>query len=73
MDAARLTRMTHKRADADEGRTPGKGITLESATDVLWTYNPPELMRTAGSTGGAGQSHGRDNSSADSMIAALLP
>ena len=72
MDAARLTRMTHNARTLMKGGHLRKGITLESATDVLWTYSSPELyellvIRRGWSVARYGQFI------ADSMIAALLP
>ena len=43
MDAARLTRMTHNAKTLLKGGHLRPGLTLEAATDVLWTYSSPEL------------------------------
>jgi AcrR family transcriptional regulator len=72
MDAARLTRMTHNARTLLNGGHLRKGLSLESATDVLWTYSSPELyellvIRRGWSVERYGQFI------ADSMIAALLP
>jgi len=72
MDAARLTRMAHNaRTLLNCGRLR-KGITLDGATDVLWTYSSPELydllvIRRGWSIERYGQFI------ADAIIAALLP
>ena len=72
MDAARLTRMTHNARTLLKGGHLRKGITLEAAADVLWTYSSPELyellvIRRAWAV----ERYGRFI--ADAMIAALLP
>jgi AcrR family transcriptional regulator len=72
MDAARLTRMTHNARTLLNGGHLRKGISLDSATDVLWTYSSPELyellvIRRGWSVERYGQF------TADSIIAALLP
>jgi AcrR family transcriptional regulator len=72
MDAARLTRMTHNARTLLKGGHLRKGITLEAAADVLWTYSSPELyellvIRRRWSV----ERYGRFV--ADAMIAALLP
>ena len=72
MDAARLTRMTHNARTLLKGGHLRKAISLDAATDVLWTYSSPELyellvIRRKWS----GERYGRFI--ADSMIAALLP
>ena len=72
MDAARLTRMTHNARTLLNGGHLRKGITLDGATDVLWTYSSPELfellvVRRGWSIERYGQFIG------DAMIAALLP
>jgi len=71
MDAARLTRMTHDARTLLKGNHLRSGITLDAATDVLWTYSSPELydllvMRRGWSV----ERYGRFI--ADAMIAALL-
>jgi hypothetical protein len=71
MDAARLTRMTHNARTLLKGNHLRSGITLDAATDVLWTYSSPELydllvMRRGWSV----ERYGRFI--ADAMIAALL-
>ena len=72
MDAARLTRMTHNARTLLKGGHLRSGITLDAATDVLWTYSSPELyellvIRRRWSVERYGQFI------ADSIIAALLP
>src|SRR4029078_1118344 len=71
MDAARLTRMTHTPRTLLDGKHLRSGITLDAATDVLWTYSSPELyellvIRRAWSV----ERYGRFIT--DAMIAALL-
>jgi hypothetical protein len=71
MDAARLTRMTQNARTLLKGGHLRKGITLDAATDVLWTYSSPELyellvIRRRWSI----ERYGRFI--ADAMIAALL-
>ena len=72
MDAARLTRMTHNAQTLLKGGHLRRGMTLDAATDVLWTYSSPELyellvLRRNWSV----QRYGEFI--ADAMIAALLP
>jgi AcrR family transcriptional regulator len=72
MDAARLTRMTQNARTLLKGGHLRKGITLDAAADVLWTYSSPELyellvIRRRWSVERYGQFI------ADSIIAALLP
>jgi AcrR family transcriptional regulator len=72
MDAARLTRMAHNARTLLEGGYLREGLTLDAATDVLWTYSSPELyellvIRRGWSIGRYGRFI------ADAMIAALLP
>jgi AcrR family transcriptional regulator len=72
MDAARLTRMTQNAQTLLKGGHLRKGITLDAAADVLWTYSSPELyellvIRRRWSVERYGQFI------ADSIIAALLP
>jgi AcrR family transcriptional regulator len=72
MDAARLTRMTHNARTLLNGGHLRKGITLDAAADVLWTYSSPELfellvVRRVWSI----ERYGRFI--AEAMIAALLP
>jgi len=72
MDAARLTRMTHNAQTLLKGGRLRPGMTLDTATDVLWTYSSPELyellvLRRHWSV----QRYGEFI--ADAMIAALLP
>jgi len=72
LDAARLTRMTHNARTLLKGGHLRKAVTLDAATDVLWTYSSPELyellvIRRKWSS----ERYGRFI--ADSMIAALLP
>jgi hypothetical protein len=43
MDASRLTRMTHNARTLLKGGHLRAGLTLDAATDVLWTYSSPEL------------------------------
>ena len=72
MDAARLTRMTHNARTLLNGRTPAGGLTLDAATDVLWTYSSPELYELLViRRGWSVERYGRFI--ADAMIAALLP
>jgi AcrR family transcriptional regulator len=72
MDAARLTRMTQNARTLVEGRHLRPGITLEAATDVLWTFSSPELYELLViRRGWSVERYGRFV--ADSMIAALLP
>jgi hypothetical protein len=72
MDAARLTRMAHNaRTLLNCGRLR-KGITLDAAADVLWTYSSPELYELlVVRRGWSIERYGRFI--ADAMIAALLP
>ena len=71
MDAARLTRMTHNARTLLEGRHLRSGITLDAATDVLWTYSSPELYELLViRRGWSVERYGRFI--ADAMIAALL-
>ena len=72
LDAARLTRMTHNARTLLKGGHLRKAVTLDAATDVLWTYSSPELyellvIRRKWSS----ERYGRFI--ADSMITALLP
>jgi AcrR family transcriptional regulator len=72
MDAARLTRMTHNARTLLKGGHLRKGMTLDAAADVLWTYSSPELyellvIRRRWPV----ERYGRFV--ADSMIAALWP
>ena len=72
MDAARLTRMTHNAQTLLKGRHLRRGITLDEAADVLWTYSSPELYEMLVIRRGWDvERYGRFI--ADSMIAALLP
>jgi AcrR family transcriptional regulator len=72
MDAARLTRMTHNAQTLLRGGHLRPGITLEAATDVLWTYSSPELYELLViRRGWAVERYGQFI--ADAMIAALLP
>ena len=72
MDAARLTRMTHNARTLLKGGHLRSGITLDAATDVLWTYSSPELYELLViRRGWSVERYGRFI--ADSMIAALLP
>src|SRR4029078_7027758 len=43
MEEARLPRMTHRQRALLDGKHLRSGITLDAATDVLWTYSSPEL------------------------------
>ena len=72
MDASRLTRMTHNaRTLLKEGQLR-EGLTLDAATDVLWTYSSPELYELLViRRGWSVERYGRFI--ADAMIAALLP
>jgi AcrR family transcriptional regulator len=72
MDAARLTRMTQNARTLLKGGHLRKGITLDTATDVLWTYSSPELYELLViRRGWSIERYGRFI--ADAMIAALLP
>jgi AcrR family transcriptional regulator len=72
MDAARLTRMAHNARTLLKGGHLREGITLDAATDVLWTYSSPELYELLViRRGWSVERYGRFI--ADSMIAALLP
>jgi AcrR family transcriptional regulator len=71
MDAARLTRMTHNARTLLDAGHLRKGVTLETAADVLWTYSSPELYELLViRRGWSIERYGRFV--ADSMIAALL-
>ena len=71
MDAARLTRMTHNARTLLKGGHLRTGITLDAATDVLWTYSSPELYELLViRRGWSVERYGRFI--ADAMIAALL-
>ena len=71
MDAARLTRMTHNARTLLKGGHLREGLTLDAATDVLWTYSSPELYEMLViRRGWAVERYGRFI--ADAMIAALL-
>jgi AcrR family transcriptional regulator len=71
MDAARLTRMTHNARTLLEGGHLRSGITLDAATDVLWTYSSPELYELLViRRGWSAERYG--HFIADAMIAALL-
>ncbi len=71
MDAARLTRMTRNAETLVAGGHLRPGITLEAATDVLWTYSSPELYELLViRRGWSVERYGRFI--ADAMIAALL-
>ncbi len=71
MDAARLTRMTHNARSLLQGGHLRKGITLEAAADVLWTYSSPELYELLViRRGWSAERYGQFI--ADSMIAALV-
>ena len=72
MDAARLTRMAHNARTLLKGGHLREGITLDAATDVLWTYSSPELYELLViRRGWSIERYGRFI--ADAMIAALLP
>ena len=72
MDASRLTRMTHNARTLLNGGHLRAGITLDAATDVLWTYSSPQLYELLViRRGWSVERYGRFI--ADSMIAALLP
>ena len=72
MDASRLTRMTHNARTLLNGGHLRAGITLDAATDVLWTYSSPELYELLViRRGWSVERYGRFI--ADAMIAALLP
>jgi AcrR family transcriptional regulator len=72
MDAARRTRMAHNARTLLKGRHLRKGVTLATATDVLWTYSSPELYELLiNRRGWSVKRYGRFI--AEAMIAALLP
>jgi len=72
MDAARLTRMAHNARTLLERGHLRTGITLDAATDVLWTYSSPDLYELLViRRGWSIERYGRFI--ADAMIAALLP
>jgi len=72
MDAARLTRMAHNARTLLKGGHLRAGVTLEAATDVLWTYSSPDLYELLViRRGWPVERYGRFI--ADAMIAALLP
>ena len=72
MDASRLTRMTHNARTLLKDGHLRAGITLDAATDVLWTYSSPELYELPViRRGWSVERYGRFI--ADAMIAALLP
>jgi hypothetical protein len=72
MDAARLTRMTHNARTLLNRGHLRKGITLDTAADVLWIYSSPELYELLViRRGWSVKRYGR--LIADAMIAALLP
>jgi AcrR family transcriptional regulator len=72
MDAGRLTRMAQNARTLLKGGHLRKGITLDAATDVLWTYSSPELYELLViRRGWSIERYGRFISEA--MIAALLP
>jgi len=72
MDASRLTRMMHNARTLLKGGHLREGITLEAATDVLWTYSSPELYELLViRRGWSVERYGRFV--ADAMVAALLP
>jgi hypothetical protein len=71
MDAARLTRMAHNARTLLKGGHLRSGMTLDAATDVLWTYSSPELYDLLViRRGWSAERYGRFI--ADGMIAALL-
>jgi len=71
MDAARLTRMAHNARTLRDAGHLRKGVTLEAATDVLWTYSSPELYELLIiRRGWSIERYGRFV--AEAMIAALL-
>jgi AcrR family transcriptional regulator len=72
MDASRLTRMTHNARTLLKDGHLREGITLDAATDVLWTYSSPELYELLViRRGWTVERYGRFI--ADAIIAALLP
>jgi AcrR family transcriptional regulator len=72
IDSARLTRMTHNARTLLKGGHLRSGITLDAATDVLWTYSSPELYELLViRRGWTVERYGRFI--ADAIIAALLP
>ena len=67
----RLTRMTHNARSLLQGGHLRKGVTLEAAADVLWTYSSPELYELLViRRGWSAERYGQFI--ADSMIAALV-
>jgi AcrR family transcriptional regulator len=72
MDAARLARMRHNAQTLLQGGHLARGISIDAATDVLWTYSSPELYELLViRRGWSVERYGRFI--ADAMIAALLP
>ena len=72
MDSARLMRMTQNARTLLTGGHLRSGITLDAATDVLWTYSSPELYELLViRRGWSLERYGRFI--ADAIIAALLP
>jgi hypothetical protein len=64
--------MAHNARTLLEGGHLREGITLQAATDVLWTYSSPELYELLVIRRGW-SIHRYGRFIADAMIAALLP
>lgn len=72
MDDDRLARMTHNASNLFQAGHLRKGVTVEEAAGVLWTYSSPELYELLVlNRGWPLERYGRFI--ADAMIAALLP
>ena len=72
MDADRLRRMTVNARHLHDAGHLRRGMTLDCATDILWTYSSPELFELLVlRRGWPLDRYGRFV--ADAMIAALLP
>jgi AcrR family transcriptional regulator len=72
VNADRLERMTHNARNLYEAGYLRPGITLEMASDVLWTYSSPELYELLVlRRGWSPERYGRFV--AEAMTAALLP
>ena len=72
VDRARLSRMEFNARRLADGRGLRRGITLQMAGDVLWTYSSPELYELLVlRRGWSAEDYGAFI--AEAMIAALLP
>ena len=72
VDRARLSRMEFNARRLSDGRGLRRGITLQMAGDVLWTYSSPELYELLVlRRGWSAEDYGAFI--AEAMIAALLP